>query len=350
MAAKTKLEQALVRQTGRELYDNAYQGSGISGILMARDTMDNTRGKRIKMDKDASGKAKQVDFRVALPVTQGAQAINGSLASLELETQSNFQTVSGEMGWSYYQSREDVRTALIEQMTKAVSKNVQWVKDTAEALRDSIELAIMGDVIPPTSVTTAGQGAEAENKIMALAYPLQNATSGTYSYLGLNLADAQLQPTQAIVSGTTGSAFGVMSLSSLRTKILHPLMPRRAKIDIALVDSDIFDYMLTQAEGKVVLAQEDQLNYGGSAIRYGGIWWCYEPKLDDVYDTTTYREALFLQSDTWEYTYAEIGDSSLTMNDNPRTNLLKTLLFACAVQLLCYHPRKNARAYNVSKS
>lgn len=354
MAALEKLEAALRKQTGRELYDNALNLDCLWGILANMDskdkTLENMSGRRFSMSKDVAGKSRQVDFRTGLPVAQGASPVTGSLASLELSTQENIQTQSGEMGWSYYQAREDVRTALIEQMTKDVSKNIQWVKMTAEALRDAIRIKVMSDIIPAADVTTAGQGAEAENKIMAIGYPLQNATSGTYSYLGLNMADAEMQRSQAVRSGTTGSAFGVMSLSNLRKKILLPLKPRGGKPDIVLCDADVFDYVLSQAEGKLVLAQEDTLEYGGENVRYGGRYWCYEPLLDDVYDTTTYRQTLFLQSDTWEFTWKEFGNDSLSLSPHDKTNFLQKVLWACACQLICYNPRKNAVAYNVTLS
>ena len=67
----------------------------------------------------AAGEAFQVDFQVGFPVAVGAKAITGSMASLKLPQQANFNVVSGKITPSYYQLREDIRTAQVERVKKS---------------------------------------------------------------------------------------------------------------------------------------------------------------------------------------------------------------------------------------
>ena len=313
----------------------------------------------------AAGEAFQIDFQVGFPVAVGAKAITGSMASLKLPQQANFNVVSGKITPSYYQLREDIRTAQVERVKK--SPKVLG-PNLASKISQSAITGFMkkwnDDLFPDAGCTpcyAAGvNGIYQEDKMMALAYPLQSgyvlnaaSGSGTYPYIVDDMNATGYTTLKALNVGTTASGFGVMSPSNLRTKLTLPMEDIEGAMPNLLVcDSAVYDYGVLQAEGKVVIEQEDMPDYAFSGIaKYAGVYWLREGKLDTLYATTSYREAYLLDANTWEFRWSGLdGEDALSITPDPDTKLLVTLLGKAATCLICHVPRYNARAYNVTLS
>ncbi len=345
-----KLEVALRNQVGRELYDNTMDSVVFLSILRDLDISQKTPNTRFVKSDDMAGSSVQVDFRTGLPTTTGASPLTGALGDLELAPQSSYNQHSGTMGWSYYHGREDVRLPLLEQMPKNVSKVVDWTKDVAKAIGDSVLVKMSEDLIPAVLPTTSGTGYYTESSIMSLLYPLQSASSGTFSYLGINLADSANLEAQAVISGSSSSDFGVATLSNLRKNILNQLRNKRgAKLDLVLCTGDVYDYAMTQAEAKVVLSNQADAEYGvHEGIMYGGLRWVHEPRLDDLYDAEGKRLLPILDSSTWRFTWKNMGSDSLALKDHETAVFLKKAVWGIGSQFLCLHVRKNGLAYGVT--
>ena len=368
MAALTKLQLALRNQINRELYDYAHEGHHFLSMLRGLENAYRVKG-RFTKSNDITGEKLQLDYRKSLPNVSGAYAESGSVASLELQAQENYASIGGTMDWSYYQMREDIRTSRIKHYTAMNAKaQVPLVKQIAQAARDGIFDQLTNDMFPlndlyPTraaagAATTDGEtgGANAENKVMAVAYPLQTgridndtteSTPTSYNYLGIDLNDET--GLRAVNFGEYDSAFGNATASLLRRKLLFPLRNKGYKPDVAVTDSDIVDYVTTNiTDPKVVIENAETLVYGGEYVRVLGLNWMAEPRMDAKNDgSENKREIYCLESNSWEF--RQIGlDEDFEIGNNPKTALLKTLLGFVICALACKHPRANARAYNVS--
>jgi hypothetical protein len=312
-----------------------------------------------------AGESIQLDFQVGIPVTRGVRPVTGSLESLEQPPQSGFNTVAGTITPSYYQLREDIRQAQIDRLMKDPKVyGPKLVKTISKSAINSQMNKLNEDLFPANGVTptfAAGtNGIYTEDKISALGYPLQSgyvnnaATgSGAYPYLVADLNATGYTDIKALQSGDTTTGFGTPSPTNIRTKILLPMSRRvEANLDMALCDSAIFDYICTQAEAKFVLEQQDAIIYGATQIaKYMGLTWVYEPRLDDLYATTGYREIYFLDSSTWEFRYAGgLSEGDLTIEKNKSTLWLNTMLGKLACCVICHVPRYNAHAFKAVTS
>lgn len=361
------LEMALRNQISRDLQDltAARQLRTTLSLILRMDNFYGVSSRFQPVGNDLTGEEFQVDFRTGLPQVQGVMAETGNLESLELPVQQTFAMMSGTVKPSHYQFREDVRVAYIEAFKKGKLKSVtDYVSKVSSAVRDAVMLDLNHDMFPttnlaPTYPSGLTTGYAQENKIMAMAYALQvgrddndpsNSTPTTYNYFDLDMNT--YTDLRAVNSGTTGVAFGVASLQNIRKNILMPLSHRGAMPDIAVCDSDVYDYILDQAEDKVVLSQQESQVLGASRIKYGGLFWNPEPQMDDKYNedsTNNKREIYVLDSATWVFKLnGNLSEVSLV--DNPNTKTLKSLqgYFQCA--FFCENPSMNGRAYNVSLS
>lgn len=364
----TKLALALRNQVNRELFDFAFDHHSMLALLAGMENAYRVKG-RFTRTSDVKGEKLQLDYRKSAPNVTGAKAETGSVGSLELPAQENYESIGGTMSWSYYQLREDIRTIYIDQYTSATAKaQVPVVKQIASGARDAIfdkftkDMFPLDDLFPSRdgggAATTDGNklGAHAEDKIMAIAYPLQTgrrdndtteSTPAAYSYLGIDLnVETALR---AINSGEYDSAFGNPTASALRRKLILPLRNRGHKADLGVTDSDTYDYLATNiADPKVVIESAETLEYGGEYIRALGVNWMVEPRMDDKLDDSENKKEIYLlTSDSWEFRQVGVmGD--LTIRENPNTALLHTMLGRVIAAWACKHPRANARGYNIT--
>lgn len=339
----TGLSIAVRNQVGRELYDFADKYHSFVSVLLALDNMYGTNTRFMKTT-DITGEKAQVNFRASLPVVQGTNAITGSLASLELPVQQNYSVVGGKMPWSHYQLREDIRKAYVQHIAGDKAKNISWIQDVSKAARDAIIKKTSDDLFPLAAPSVSAYNA-AENALMALHYPLQAATSGTYEYLEINMAAAQYQQMQATVK----TSFGVCSLSNVRKNLLLPLKQKGANIDIVVCDSSVYDYILTAAETRIQYGQADKLDYGGEYVRYAGRYWLPEERLDSYFDTVADREIYALDSSTWEFCQQGLTDDFMIIQ-NPNSSKLLTMLGGFVCRNTCHLPRYNGRGVGVTLS
>lgn len=329
---------SLANQISRELYDYAHSYHTFVSLLAGLDNMYGVT-QRMTKSEDLSGSAIRLEFRASLPVIQGSNSVTGSLASLALTPQTNFSIVAGEMGWSHYQMREDIRVSYLDHIMSNPKSVVPYIKEVAEASRNAVIQKLSEDMFPSTAVSTTN-GIYSESRVMALAYALQNP-GASYEYCGLDLNDSGYSGLRATVATT----FGVASLSNIRKNFLIPLRHKMAKIDVGLVDTSVYDYMVTQAESRVVIEQQEKLVYGGEYVRYGGLIWAPESRMDAL----SSREMYVLDSSTWEFRQKG-AFKDFKVIENPDTATLVTMLGQFPGALVCKSPRRNGRATGVTLS
>jgi len=363
MGTLERLNIALRNQISRELYDYTKNYNGFLSMLAAIDNLYGVTSRHIRSN-DVSGSEIQVEFRQSLPNVQGAMAVTGSLPSLELPAQSGFAAVAGTMGWSHYHAREDIRKAFVQHMDKDPKSVVPYVKSVSKALRDAVMEKLSSDIFPSNNLYPsrgtggATNGNAQEDKIMSLAYPLQSGyvdnsltpDSTVYPYLVDNLNATGYTGIKSVNAGTYGTPFntsGNITTSALRRNILFPLRNRGAQVDLAIVDSAIYDYTIVQAEAKVVIEQMDKMVYGGTWSKYLNMFWMIEEKLDTLAATSNAkREAYFLDTSTWEFRQNG-AFTETSVKDHPTAAWLLTMLMSFSCALICKHPRYNGRAFNV---
>lgn len=365
MAARTGIDVALPNQIGRNLYDIVYKKFGFVAMLKGLDMVYGAPT-RIMKSNDTSGSKVSFDFRTGTPTVSGVNAVTGALGTLLQSESETYSTISAELPWSHYQLREDIRTAVINKVVDNPKTMVPWVKKVAESISDAILFKLSQDLFPddaltPTRAAGGATGVAAENRIMALAYPLQVGRDGndpaailpaTYDYAGIDLNDTSPDYTRlrATNEGTYATPFattGTPSLSNLRRKLIMPMRNKGAMPDLGICDNEVYDYFLTTAESKVVLDQTANLEYGGETIKWGGLRWMVEDRLSTMAeDASNERELYILQSDTWEFRQKD-AFTDFGIQDHPSTKTLKTILgyFECA--LICHNPRFNARGVNI---
>lgn len=334
----TGLSISLANQISRELYDYAYSYHTFVSLLAGLDNMYGAK-QRITRSNDLSGSAIRLEFRASLPVIQGSNSVSGSLASLALTPQTNFSVVAGEMPWSHYQMREDIRVAYLDHIVKDPKSVVPYIKEVSQAARNAVIQKLSEDMFPSTAVSTTN-GKYAEDQVMAVAYPLQNPGS-SYEYCSLDLNDGGY----AGIRATVATSFGVASLSNIRKNLLIPLRHKMAKPDIGLVDTAVYDYMVTQAEDKIRIEQQSKLEYGGEWVKYGGIIWAVESRLDLLAS----RELYVMDSSTWEFRQKG-AFQDFKVIENPDTATLVTMLGQFPGALICKLPRYNGRGVGVTLS
>lgn len=357
MAAITGVDVALRNQVNRELWDYADDYHSFISVLCALDNMWNVQSRFVK-DQDTSGESFQITYRKGLPTVQGVLARTDTITNLPRTEQSNFSIVAGKMQPSFYDCREDVRRAYLSVFEKNPQAVLPYLKAVASAARDAFYKKLSDDMFPtdigePTDPGSGTSYAEAEDKVMALHYPLQSGFadneltgSGTYPYLGIDLNAAGYTDLKAKNAGTTTSSFGNPSWANIREKLILPLKLRGAQPDLIICDSSVYSYMLNDAETAIRLKQSTNLKFGGEIIQVGDMFVLPEGRLDTL-AATYLRQMYVVQTDTWRFKYRHLNDQ-LKFIDHPDSAVLVTLLAYIEVCLMCEHPRYNGRGYNVS--
>lgn len=359
MAAITGVDVALRNQVNRELWDYADDYHSFISVLCALDNMWNVQS-RFQKDEDTSGEAFQITYRKGLPTVQGVLARTDTITNLPRTEQSNFSIVAGKMLPSFYDCREDVRRAYLTVFEKNPQAVLPYLKSVAQAARDAFYKKLSDDMFPVASIgepTDPGSGtsfAEAEDKVMAVHYPLQsgyadNAStgSGTYSYLGIDMNAAGYTDLKSVQYGTTSSSFGNPSWDNIRKNLILPIKLRGGRPDLLIVDSGTYSYMLNDAETAIRIKQSTNLQFGGELIQVGDMFVMPEGRMDLYPANSVPRQLYCLQTDTWRFKYRHLNDQ-LKFIDHPDTATLVTLLAYIEVCLVCEHPRYNGRGYNVS--
>lgn len=312
-----------------------------------------------RRDTDVSGDKMQFEIRTALPATTGALARTGAPETLVQSLTEGFTFIGGELPYSYYQFDEVVRTAKIEAFQNNPESMADYIGEISTAITDSIMLKLNEDLIPalplyPSYASGFTGGAAAENKIMALGYPLQTGqasngagTSTSYSYAGIDIGT-----TYSALRATAPTPLAANSLTATRRAITYPLQDKGAKPDIMIADSAIYDGWLVEAEAKTVIGQEDYLKYGGTYREFpGGVMGLREGRLDTVFASAAATRVIYaLQSSSWYFALkGSVGnDVSFELHDVPGTTLLKRMTGHIVCGFACTNPRVNARVYGVT--
>jgi hypothetical protein len=353
VALDTQWSMALRNQVSRDLNDTANTRHAFIALLLAMDNFYGVKGTRFNVAEDTHGPYIQIDFRTGLPVVSGVSAQTGSLSSLQASAQSNFSMVGGTMQYSGYQVIEDIRKNFINRLKQDPKSAVPLIKKVAKAIVDGVIKKIDDDAFPAAAVTTSD--AQTESKIMPVSYALlsgyaNNAAtgSGTYTYCGLDLNSASYTSIKALSPGNTTTPFGNPTPTNLRTKLLMPARNRGAKLDVGLCDSSTYDYMMGQGETKVVIEQQDNLDYGGTLIRYCGLNWVPIERWDQAAFTNAgnSRPLAVLDSSTWLFRHKDML-SAPSMNEPDRSPSLVTYQDYFEALLACENPRYNGLGWGV---
>lgn len=359
MAQLTGLQIALRNQISRSVNDTTRLNPTFVAMLAALDNLFGVQS-RFQRSDDITGEKIQVDFRTGLPTVQGVNAVTGPAAQLEQQPVIGSTFQSGTMPWSHYQFREDIRTAYIQHLESNPASVVPYVKRVSEACKDAVLLKLSQDILPDATLapalTTGVSGDVREDKILSLYHPLLVGRDGndstavtptTFRYLDFDFNTNT--SFRAVNYGTSGVAFGNMTLSLLRRKLLMPLRNRGAKPDLVVTDSDIYDYAITTAESKVVIEQMDKMEFGGTWVKYGGLFWMTDPQEDAkiAASGSNFHQAAVLQTSDWHFIFkGTLRDFAVI--DNPKTAALKTVLGYLSCALVCEAPRMQGHAFNVT--
>lgn len=311
-----KVQLALRNQVSRKLHSVADVQHAFTALLLAMDNYydtPNTRFVRVDGEDAVYGSEVQWDFEVSLPVWAGVQHQTAALSAFAIAAAENHGMRGAHMGYSAYQGAETVRKSTLNRMARSPKSSLPLIKKIASAMARSAVQKLDADLFPAANmVDNATTYNAAEDHVSALAYPLQSPASGTYEYGSLNLNAAGYTGIKAVVSGdTTGSnAFGTPTPSNLRKKLIFPLQhARQAKPDIGLCDSDVLDYMITNAEPNTVIDMRDKLKFGATLINCVGINWLPVDRLNILAATANQKRELYvLESEHHRFHSWGLGD------------------------------------------
>ncbi len=341
-----------------DIAPSAVHRSFLDTLLRVQDGM-KKRGIDIQKSSRVDGTGLRVDMKVANPVTSGFLGKTAALADHKIPPQRHFNHVAGTMDFSWYRGAERITKDTAQRIgSNSVEAIQNYVMEVGKAIADSIHERLDEDFFPAVTVSPS-VGAPAENKVMAIRYPLlsgytdNEATgSGSYTYLGHNLNSGFMVNAKAISSGSVASAFGVPSTSNLRTKVLMRLMQeRKARNLFALTDFAIVDYMINQGESKYQITVEDSMTYGASELaKYAGVYFCPNYRHNLLADNSLDRVIDFIEPSTWHWHSEGLGETEVIspVPDEPTMHSAIQWAFKCAI--LCANPRINGLAYKVTLS
>lgn len=309
------------------------------------------KGKLAVERGDNAGGPYQVNLRVGLPVVNGVRDRTGDLADLSIPDQKNHTMVSTTLDGASYHALETVKKHDIEKL-----KSKESAYDHIEEILDSFEEAWntrLDEHLVPSTTVSAVNGPPDEDRVMAIAYLLQNLSTGSYMFGGINLADAAYANLRALVVGdtTNGGRFGTFTLSAFRRRLYLPLRNnRKSQADIALCDTKIYDYILTQGEAKVQLDQQADMDYGFETVKFGAVRFAAIERLDTLGDsgndnTTNYREVYLLNGRFWRW--ERMNTQPVVIRNVPNRPAIVNVQEWSRRNLICRLPRKNARAVGV---
>ena len=345
-----KVQLALRNQVSRNLHTVCDSQHAFTAFLLALDTMYDTKGLRVVRDKDMQGPEIQFDYETGLPVVAGVQHQAAALSAFVIAAAENHAIRGARMGYSAYQGAETIRKSTLNRMKRSPQSAVPYIKKVAKAMSRAVVKDLDEDLFPSTNMvdnaTTYHWG---EDHVMAIAYPLQDPASGTYEYANLNLNASGYTGIKAVVAGNGTTGFGLPTPSNLRKKLIFPLRhTREAKPDIGLCDSDVLDYMITNAEQSVLIDMSDKLNFGATVIKCVGLMWMPVDRLNVLANTASQKRELYvLESEHHRWMSWGVGDDVKVIDDLPREpgNVSLQTYYECAyVNEL---PRNDARAYDV---
>ncbi len=347
-----KVQLAIRNQVSRNLHTVCDSQHAFTAFLMALDTMYDTKGTRVVRDPDLQGPEIQFDFETGLPVVAGVEHQAGALSAFEIAAAENHAIRGARLGYSAYQGAETIRKSTLNRLKASPKSALPYIKKIAKAMSRAVVKDLDEDLFPTTNmVDNATTYHWAENHVMAIAYPLQNPASGTYEYANLNLNASGYTGIKAVVAGDGSTPFGTPTPSNIRRKLIFPLRhAREGKPDMGLCDSDVMDYMITNAEASAVIDMTDKLNFGATIIKCVGIMWMPVDRLNVLAATASQkREMYVLESEHHRWMSWGVGDD-VTIENVPYKPGLKVMqtYYECAYVNEC--PRLDARGYDVRLS
>lgn len=352
-----KVQTALRNQVQRKLHSVADTQHAFTALLLALDNYYDTPGTRfIRADGvDAvQGTEIQIDFETALPVWAGVQHQAGALAAFAIAAAENWSMRGGKVGYSAYQGAETIRKSMLNRMARSPKSALPTIKKIASAMARSAMMKMDVDFFPAVNMVDNNTTyMHAENKVMAIAYPLQNPAAGVYEYAQIDLNAAGYTGIKAVVSGDTSgaNAFGTPTPSNIRKKLLFPLQhSRQAKPDIGLCDSDVLDYMITNAEANTVIDMADKLKFGATLINCVGINWLPVDRLNVLAAAGGQKRELYiLESEHHRFHSWGMGDD-VDIEKIPFQPGLRVLQGYYEAAYVNDMPRNDARAVDVRLS
>lgn len=318
--------QAALRQNiTREINDVVSYRYGFMGAAMAMDdhygVADDPEKRRFNRDMDVSGFEVQWDMLSGLPVVSGVQHRSGAVGAFAIADQENFTTFAAHMGWSAYQFLETIRVSTINRHSNNKSKLANYVEQVSKACRTAVVKKLEEDFFPLDNVDNAPTSYDmAEDKVQAVSYPLLANVAGTYEYASINMNAAGYTGMRATVYGEVDGTpnFGTPTPSKIRTQLLNPMtLGKMSQPDVAFCDSSVLDYMIQQAESKVVIEMQEKLKYGALMVNYCGLTWMPLYRLDQLAATGgKVREILVLESKNHVFKTFNLANVSLIEPDN----------------------------------
>lgn len=347
-------QTALRKQLSRRLNDTVDQRRGFLGLLMAMDDFYGSPRTRFNRENDVSGPEVQFDFRTGIPAWAGVNHQSGALSVFTISDAEAFNIRGAKMGYSAYQVAENIRRSRINRHKNTPESVRGYVKSVAKGMRDGLMKKLDEDMFPLDNVENAPSSyIHAENRVMALSYPLQpDPGTGTYEYASIDLRASGYTGIQAVTAGDISGTnpFGTPTPSNIRTKLFMPLVDREASPDFALCDNGVMDYMIANAETHVVIDMREKLKFGGIIVNYLGLNWMPHTRLTQLAATSgKKREIIMGDSSTWWWLHKDMeSDFDVLKVPGAPGKLVMQGYVECA--LVNESPRFNGRGIDVRLS
>lgn len=317
------------------------------------------QGIKVATGTDVPGTGLRVDMKTGNPRSEGFDEQNSDLAAHKMPPQKNFSWVAGVMDYSSYRGSERVLKDHVERIGN--NPDIEAITDLTMEVADAVALGILeilDEDLWPAATISPTVGYRTNSKIMSPRYPLlsgyaDNAAtgSGSYMYMGHNLNDGVMVNAKAVSSGSVSSPFGTPTLGKIRTRILMPLRHRKARVDFALTDDEIINYMIEQGEAKYTIDQADKMVFGSEDLaKYGGIVYIANYRHNLLSENSLPRCIDFFDASTLYWRMKELNDVQTIspVQDEPTVAALMQWRFKGI--FLITSPRNNALAFGAALS
>lgn len=356
----TGIYAAFRNHLARKIIDINQYKTGFIGLLAAMEANDqmlkggDMEPVRFNREMDTSGRGWEWDAMTGRAAVTGVDNTSGTLSDFVIANQTNFANLLLQMDVSSYHGLETVKKSNIIRHSKGKGL-ANYIDTVAGSFIASMTTKWEADLFPADNVeNSSGSYDMAPNKLQAVAYPLMadNAGATNYEYATVDMNAAAYSGLKAVVSGTLSTSFGTPTPSNIRTKLLMPLNFREGSTpDIGLCDSAVYDFMLQQAEAKVVLDFKEKLGYGSEIVRYLGLFWVPLYRLDVLASTSGKKREIMILSSQNHVWKCQEGPESYGIIDNvPNAPGLVNIQGYTECAYINTTPRFDARGLNVAIS
>ena len=339
----TGTQVALREQVSEDLNDITVIEYAYFATLLGLDAYYKQAGLRFEIGGPMAGEGWQIDFRTGRPTVRGVDAMNRNFDVLVAPLTQAMTIVSGTVVPAAYEAYEVLQKYYMNRISGKLSSVENFVTKTAKAIRDSLYSRWTNHAFPPTNMqpTLAAGAAPAQqaiDRIMALAYPLQNGYAnnaatgtGTYNYFTIDMNLSAYSNMKAYNRGTVAAPFGTPGIQNLSAAKAQ-CHKRGGRPDVLIVDTDTFAFLKTLADDPVRYPFSETTHFGSNFAVICGMVMICEAGMDMLSDgfsdgdtetagTTTateYREMYGITSSEYAFRATATDEDDLDRLKYPR--------------------------------